>query len=228
MKKDQFSSISDLIEHNIKSWELGSGKPSHEKKKIKPIIAISRQIGAKGLTVSKKLGDHLNFKIYNKEIIQMIADYMGKEVSDISELDEKARDSFFDWLNSIFTKGKITTYNYQKALKSILKKLEEEGNSIILGRGAYLHLSKETILSVRIVAPISMRVSNLVAKYKNTETEARNLIEKSDIERRKYIKDNFNCEINDPTNYDIIINNEMGVDKAVAIITKAYHVKFNL
>lgn len=88
-----------------------------------------------------------------------------------------------------------------------IRQLARRGHVIIVGRGANFATADLPLgLHVRLVAPEAHRTRYLAQQYNIPEREAAHRNAKCEAARRRYVKMNFNAEINDPKAYDLTIN----------------------
>ena len=59
---------------------------------------------------------------------------------------------------------------------------------------------------MRLVAPLGTRIRHAAEYYHQSESEAAKLVREQDQARRRYVRRYFNCEIDDPTLYDVTLN----------------------
>lgn len=99
-------------------------------------------------------------------------------------------------------------------------KLASNGNVILVGRGAnILTRHFEQAVHARVVAPIEKRIERAARLNGLTDKEARHLIQKEDRGRAAYIHSHFNESIDDPLNYDLILNTgELSPQDAAALL----------
>jgi cytidylate kinase len=94
----------------------------------------------------------------------------------------------------------------------------EEGNAVIVGRGAAYHLhDRPDALHVFIYAPFEEKVRRLERAGKR-EKEAIELVETVDSDRSEYIKKYFDVEWPDRHYFHLMINSKMGEETLVEII----------
>ena len=95
------------------------------------------------------------------------------------------------------------------------------GNCLIVGRGAQCVLQgREDALHVFIYAPWENRVSRVHARaepHRNVEQ----LIRSTDQERASYIQSFYGRDWKDPHLYHLMINSQIGIDKAARMIVNA-------
>ena len=103
---------------------------------MKKIITISREFGAGGGEIGRRLADSLGYDYYDKELILMAAAQADIDVSSLIEWDEKVP------VNFGFTQSLFNFYNKPlsekifQAQKQVIRKIGEKGHCVIVGRNA--------------------------------------------------------------------------------------------
>src|SRR5450759_315939 len=156
------------------------------------VITISRQLGSGGRRAAETLGRWLNLPIWDKEILDVIArqSYYHYQARMFELLDERTQSEIDAFADSLI--GNVSKHVYLHLLpRAVL--IIAQSDAIILGRGA--HLLLPGALKVRIVAPIDVRVRNLVQAQTGSvsQTEpvwaAKKRIRTSDREREAFINE---------------------------------------
>jgi cytidylate kinase len=94
----------------------------------------------------------------------------------------------------------------QHTTQTILR-LAGLGRTILVGRGAnVITASLPNVFHVRLVAPFANRIRHTAKYYHLSEAEAAKFVREHDQARRRYVRRHFNCEIDDPTLYDVTLN----------------------
>lgn len=216
-----------IIESQINQWFTKEKEKLERKKGNKPPILISRQRGAGGLAVAIKLSERLKWPYYDKNIIKEIAETVGAEEKQLAFLDETDRNIFTEFLNVFRRDPEVSQDEYVQYLKRFIKTLGEVGGSIIVGRGGECILPPQNALRARLVGESDTRSRFASQKYSLREDEALKLLNKWDQERKKFVKRHFDKDIDDPINYDLVINTGyLELDGAVELIITAYKQKF--
>jgi cytidylate kinase len=93
---------------------------------------------------------------------------------------------------------------------------------VIVGRGANFIIPPDDRISVRVIAPLEIRVKN-IAKWKKISTEkARRRVINRESKRRAFVRQSFNAKITDPRNYELTINTgELKIESAVEAVVGA-------
>lgn len=194
---------------------------SASEKAVVPVITISRQFGSDGYAIGKKLAEDFKIDIFDREIIQDIAENTNRRTAAIETLDERGISSLEDMLHAISEKQHLWAYEYLKNLTDVVGTIAEHGPAVIVGRGANFILPREQTLKVRIVAPLKMRIKAVEAKLNISVREAEKLIIKSDSDKAAFIRKYFNTDINELLHYDLVINRErFSVEAAAHIIAE--------
>lgn len=227
--KDKNPNLRSIIEFQITSWflkEKEKDKPEGKRGK-KPLILISRQRGAGGAAVAEKLSKKLGWPYYDKNIVKEIADTVGANEKQLEFLDEKDRDVFKEFRNVFRREPGVSQDEYDHYLRRFLKTLHRVGGSIVVGKGAECILPPHEVLRVRMVSEPEMRARFTAQKYGMDELKARKLLKTWDQEKRKFIKRHFNKDIDDPAQYDLVINTgHLDLDGVAELIIAAYRLKF--
>lgn len=112
---------------------------------------------------------------------------------------------------------------YVRMVGLVIRGLAQEGNVLILGRGAQVLLRKHPhTLHVQIVAPFSERVDVVMARHNLNKRTAQNRVRASDRARFDYIRRYHDADWMDPILYHLVVNaGQMPVTTAVELITTA-------
>ena len=189
------------------------------------VITISRQLGSGGRRIAEILGKQLSLPVWDKEILDIVADqsYFHYQARMFELLDERTQSEIDAFADSLV--GNVSKHVYLHLLpRAVL--IIAQNDAIILGRGAHLLLPRA--LKVRIVAPLDVRIRNLVQSGGLSEEEASRQITTSDRERRNFVKElagrlgpgvsNYGKE----TEYDLVLNTgTFEIQKAASLILSA-------
>ena len=201
-----------------------------EKANTLPFITISREYGCGGFDIAVKLTDILNkeyhstpiWAAYDKQILDKITSDLGLTEALTETLTHTARSKMTDLFQTTFSKFPPQVAVYRK-LAEVVRTLAINGHVVIVGRaGNVITRGMPYGLHVRIVAPMSYKVKRIAAMLKVSQNEAREIIEKKEIDRESFIKNFLKFDPEDPHNYDVVINNEnFAVDELARLIIDA-------
>jgi cytidylate kinase len=161
------SKVTQIVDQQIKAWSYrnSQGATNRSKNSTVPVITISREFGAKGAALAGVLNQKIDFKIWDKEILQAIATELGSDQKLLETLDERRQKAVEDTVAG-FMDHIYTNVSYLKSLIRVVKTIEEHGKSIIVGRGANYICQHPNSLHIRVVSPFKKRVEDY-AQRKN-------------------------------------------------------------
>jgi cytidylate kinase len=106
-------------------------------------------------------------------------------------------------------------------LKKVIFSIAAHGNAILLGRGGNFLLPMENRIGLRLVAPLEVRLKNIMAALKLSGDSARDHITKVEQERREFVKQCFKADIEDPIHYHLTINTAAVKPETILELVKA-------
>lgn len=211
-------SIHQIIDEQIKRWELSKKNPPPLVQACQ-VITISRESGSQGQTVAEKLARATGFDLFHHEILEAMIDTSKNSKTLLETLDERGMNIVDDIVSALVHEHHLWPDEYSKLLIRILNTIGNHGNAIILGRGANCALKKINALKIRIVAPATQRKKYIQNTRDLSPDDAEKLMISTDSNRAAFVKRYFNCNAEDPANYDLILNTgTLSVEKAVKII----------
>jgi len=188
-----------------------------------PVITVSREAGAGGSDIARRLAKALDLDLIGGQIIQHVADSAKMSRRVIETLDEREVTFRDTLLSSLFGENRPWPGEFLNHLTRVIGSIGIFGNAIIIGRGANYVLPKEKIFRVRIIAPMELRIKYFMEDRGYTKAEAEQYIVKRDGNRKAFVRKYFNTDIADPTHYDIIINTEkISIEGATEAIITAF------
>jgi cytidylate kinase len=180
-------------------------------------ITISREVGAGGRTIAELLGQRLTaaekrpaaspWAVFDANLARHVLEDHKLPPNLEQFMSEDARllpveaivEEVLGLHPSAWTLVQHTT-------QSILR-LAGLGRTILVGRGAnVITASLPNVFHVRLVAPVAKRIRHTAEFYHLSESEAAKFVREQDYARRRYVRRHFNCEIDDPTLYDVTLN----------------------
>jgi len=212
--------IQSFINDQLKQWEKIR---AHEKKRGEthlPVITICMEAGSGGSLVAQQIAKRLGFDLFHREIIQAIAE-SGQISADKLEAMEKARYSGVeDFIASLLDDRYLWPGVYLDHLKKVVDAVGIRGGAVIVGRGANFILPPAKTLSVRVVAPLDVRVQNVARTFEVSDEDARQRILHRDSRRAAFVKKSFNADIADTIHYDVIVNTgKLSIEEAAETVS---------
>ena len=211
--------IEAIVEEQAHRWQLRRG--DHGADSHRPVVTVSRLHGARGGEVARNLAAELDLDLFDREIIQRIAESTHLSERVVASL-EADRDVLSDWLASIATSNYLSPVEFRYHLSRVVGALAHHGGAVILGRAAHLVLGPGGALRVLVVAPFEVRVRTVAEREAVDEREARRRIVSVEAERKAFLMKHFHSDFADPTTFDVVVNTAvLGVAGACAAIRTA-------
>ena len=198
----------------------------------KRIITISREFGAGGHTVGKKVAEELGIPFYDQEIIDHAVAETGFSPDFVREAGEYASTTHRFLFNLLLSHsvtavpgGELSNYDkiYIAQTKTI-QDLAEKSPCVIVGRCAdYILRERDDVLSVFLHASDEYRQQRILEQY--GEIEGKTIgerLEEKDKKRMLYYKHYTDRDWGDVKNYHLTINTAViPLDMAVRWIVDA-------
>ena len=196
---------------------FGANDKDTSETSTKPAITISRAEGAGGLTVASNLADYLQTHTSSREVWTVFSQHLvakvleehnhHKSIGDFMK--EGHKSSLADAIEELLGLHPSTWTLVEQTNATILS-LAQMGNVILVGRGANIVTRElENAFHVYLVGSLEKRVERAQSTFNLDQKSAINYIKKKDGARRRYLKDNFDKDIDDPLLYHIVINTDL-------------------
>ena len=193
------------------------------------IVTLEREFGSGGGGIACELARHLGWKLWDHQLTCEIAKRAQVTESAVALCDERV-DSRLYRLAKTFWRGSyergmalteahaFDTDRMMAMVEEIMQTIAEEGNAVIVGRGAPFFLrDREDTFRVFTYAPHDEKIRRVLEMGKSRE-EAEDLVENVDKERMAYIKHYFNADWPKRSLYHLMINTVVGNEIVIATI----------
>jgi cytidylate kinase len=185
-------------------------------------VTISREAGAGGAEIARRLGERLGWKVYDKNLLDQVAERFHESRLMLDLVDETPGNWAYDVLGAWMDRSVITHQRYMAHVTRVIRSLSRGASGIFVGRGAQFLLPREAVMAVRIVAPERWRLGQIMKMKNLSDVRARQFLRETDEGRREFIERFFRRDIHDPHLYDLLVNVEhLGLDGAVELIVLA-------
>jgi len=209
-----------------------SRKAAEERLGIKPlppeaprVITVSRQLGSGGRIVAEILSRRLGWSLWDRELVDAIAENTALARSLVERFDEKTVSDIEALVRSAMGEPELGGFMYKRQLTRVVFSIAKHGAAVILGRGANFLLPKA--LNVRIEAAEETRIANMIRVEGLTHPEAVERIHLSDRERAAFTRKVFDRDIGDCRSYDIVIQADCFTPaQAAEVILAAAGIRF--
>jgi cytidylate kinase len=187
-------------------------------------IALSREAGAQGAAVAQTVGKKLGWPVYDRELLQRIAEEMGLRTSLLENLDEKQTHWLLESIQAFTLKNVVAEGSFIRHLVETVLSLGSRGSCVIVGRGATMILPPASTLRVRLVAPREERIAALSRRLGLCREEATGYAAKTDRDRARFVKDHFHKDPAEAVHYDLILNSaRFSTEECADLIIDALH-----
>ena len=207
------------------------------------VITIRGNLGSGAPEIGKLVAGKFHFDYVDREIIDKVAELLQGKKHDI-EMKEMPPGSLSSRIGEALRRAYPTTRkvgllprweyedvslptwekplddaHYFAGLQSVIRDLAQSSSIVIRGRGSQFILKDYPgTLRVLIVAPLQMRVKRVAESSKSDERNAKKEIENYDSSRREFIKKYFHAALENPLDFDLVINTELVTFEDAAVI----------
>jgi cytidylate kinase len=214
--------MSRLIQARLDEWRLRGKDPQY---RPKPVVAITREPGCGAESVAERLCAELGMHLFDWEVVEQIAQDARVSTELVSSIEKNPRSEFVDFGGDLLSEFQKVYYfsseEYLDSLKRVFLAIVVPGNAIIVGRGSNFFLPQDKRIGLCFVAPLSVRIQNLMKQLSLTEKAARKHISKLEAEHQKLVKKYFQADIRDPDHYHLVINTALIKPETIVQMIKA-------
>ena len=207
------------------------------------VVTIRGNMGSGAAEIGKLVAGKLHFDYVDREIIDKVAELLQGQKHDI-EMKEMPSGSLSSRIGDALRRAYPTTRkvgllprweyedvslptwekplddaHYFAGLQSVIRDLAKSSSIVIRGRGSQFILKDYPgTLRILIVAPLGLRVRRVAESSKSDERTAKKEIENYDSGRREFIKKYFHATLENPLDFDMVINTELVTFEDAAVI----------
>lgn len=218
--------------HYIDCRLTEGGKRRARVRKVASAVTISKQTGSRAVTVGKGLARYLDgvmpspdcdWTVFDKNLVERV----------LTDHDLPKRLKAFMREDKV---GEVTTVIeeilglhppswtlFHHTVDTVLK-LASLGQVILVGRGTNMMTSSMPgVLHVRLIGSLERRIAHVSRYFELSETDARKRVKRMDAASRRFVRQHFSVNNEDPLLYDLVINTDRLRDDAVAkVIGEAF------
>jgi cytidylate kinase len=218
-------SVDAIVEQQVQKWlqERRATPPPRPA----PVISVSRQFGAQGAELARRVADALGYHLWDQEILHEIARHAQVSERMVAAFDEHHRASVVETVRSMMRMGPLSASEYFHELARLVHSIAAHGAAVLVGRGVQYLLPASTVLRVRVIASLDVRVRGLRERRGLSDAEARAEIATVDADRAAFMRDHYGRDLDDPTAYDLLVNTgTVPLDRAASLVIAAYDARF--
>lgn len=192
------------------------------------VITISRQFGAGGRTLGRKIAQQLGYRFLDDRIIQALAEKAGVSTDFIKSIERTSGSALSKLISGMLSRsymerilgseiGYVNEEIYVELLQEVLTAFAEEGDVVLLGRGGqYILQDFEDSFHILLVSDLSHRIKFMQQFYDMTDSKAEKAIKQGDARRSNLYKKLHHLDYNEPHIYHLVLNmGKLSLENAV-------------
>jgi CMP/dCMP kinase len=198
------------------------------------LITISRQYGAGGSEVARRVAAALGWRVVDNEVVEKVAARAGVPPELVAEREERVP-GFVERLARTLaastpelfpasvpggTLPKLQEADLVRITESVVAEAAAKGRLVLVGRAAPAVLAQERdSLHVKLVAPRPYRIQAAAERLGVDLQKAAAVVDESDGTRARYHRQYYHRDWNDPVHYHLVLNTgALGLEGATDII----------
>ena len=196
------------------------------------IITIGREFGSGGHEVGRRLAAELGLKLYDKELLKMMAQQSNICEQVLEDYDEKNSGSLLysimmDVYPSMNYVGNTLQRQIYQTQYDTIRKIGEKGGCVIVGRGAdYILRDMSHLTSVFIHASDEFRIARIMEYEHVNAQKAKDIISKADKKRASYYNFQTEKKWGNVSSYNLSLDaSDIGIDGCVSVIRRYLEIK---
>ncbi len=190
-------------------------------------IAVSREAGARGGTIARRVAQKLGWQVYDQDLLE----YMAQDPVVRQGVLDALPDAGTDWvqkrMHALRREADLGSDPAVENLARIVLALAAQGEVVLIGRGSGCILPRPSTLNVRVVAPLADRIAYMGQWLRLPLAEAEEKVRSRDERRAEFLHARFDRLPGDPYQYDMVLNSSMlGEEGCADLIVQAAHVRW--
>ena len=192
------------------------------------LVTIEREYGCGGGVIAEQLAQRLGWSLWDRRLTEEIARLANVDSSAVKRCDERMDSPFYRlaktfWRGSYDRNAHLTgrafdTDCMMAMMEEITAKIAQEGNAVVVGRGAPYFLREQTdAFHIFLYAPRAEKVRRLLQDGA-TQSEAEDLVDTVDRERVAYVKHYFDADWPTRSLYHVMLNTAVGNEPVIQTI----------
>lgn len=198
-------------------------------------VTISREYGAGGSTVARRVAETLGWRLVDNQLIEEVARRAGVSVDAVAGREERGP-TFIERIARALAVAtpellgpetiaapEAEEERLVKITEQVVADLCAEGDTVFVGRAAVAMLGdRADALHVRLVASPGHRAGVIATRLGIALDEAAQRVRDTDAQRTRYHQQWYHRDWADARNYHLTLNTELlGLDRSAAIVVAA-------
>jgi hypothetical protein len=185
-------------------------------------VAISREAGARGGSIGRRVARKLGWGIYDQELLEYMAQEAAVRQNVVEPLTPQAAAWVEARMEQLLREQNLSQHPLILLLARVILSLGSRGNVVLIGRGAGCILPRPSTLHVRLVSPLQERIAYMSQWLRLSQEEATERVRLRDERRATFLSTHFHRQPNDIQQYDLLLNSgTLGEDVCADLIARA-------
>jgi cytidylate kinase len=199
------------------------------------VLTVSRQLAAGGAFIGQGVARRLGLRYVDRELLTQAAAALGVEDErSLETIEERVATLWPRVARALFVGAPDTPFvpppppvresDVHAVQTRLIRELADEGNVVIVGRGApHVLGDRPGVVRVFVHAPKERRIVELQRLYGVSPAEARRMLEQSDRDRAKFVESMTGRSWTDACLYDLTVDTsvipiELATDLIVSVL----------
>jgi hypothetical protein len=185
-------------------------------------VAISREAGARGGSIGRRVAKKLSWGVYDQELLEYMAQEAAVRQNMVDSLSGLAAAWVEERLEQMLREQNLSQHPLILHLARVVLTLGSSGNVVLVGRGAGCILPRPSTLHVRLISPLADRIAYMSQWLRLSQEEAAERVRLRDERRTTFLSTHFHRQPGDMHQYDLILNSStLGEDVCAELIARA-------
>jgi len=169
-------------------------------------VAISREAGARGGSIARRLGKRLGWQVYTQELLEFLSGNESARAHVLADVPPDAAGWVDGQVARLRDEQIVSAGGEIDEMPRLILTLAARGRVILIGRGAGYLLPRESSLHVRVFAPIEDRIAYMSQLLRRTRDEAAEQVRDRDEQRAEFLVKTYNRRTGDLHDYHMVLN----------------------
>lgn len=198
-----------------------------------PLITVTRQYGSGGSEIARRVAAALGWTVIDNEFVEEVARRAGLPPEQVAARDERAPGLLERLARALAVSSPemfVTAEGVPHVAddeadvlaitQRIITEAAVEGHVVLVGRGAQAMLAQRPeALHLYVVASKTWRMRVAIDRLGVAAGDVERVLEETDRQRDRYVKEHYGRTRADATNYDLVLNAErLTVEGAAAMV----------
>lgn len=182
------------------------------------IVTISRQYGAGGLTLGRRVARRLGYEFADRALLAEVAKQAGVSLKTVEAVESEAGDRLLRLVSSLVSSDFVERHvgeekldfdekKFVKFVSRAINEIADRGRAVIVGRGGQFILKERgDAVRVLLVAERSRRVSFIEDKLGVSRDKAEAIVSREEDRRARFLGNFTDGRPDDPCHYHLVLN----------------------